>query len=81
MEEELGIKAGKIEFLDSYQDKEPTLGLDYVHHIFIVHSWKGEPSNMNIREHESISWFEKNDIKVLKMHGEVKRIILEQVDF
>jgi mutator protein MutT len=81
LEEELGIVATSIEFLESYQDKEPTFGYDYLHHIFIVHSWKGEPVNKNTREHEGIGWFSKEEIENLKMHGEVQRIVLEKVDF
>lgn len=81
LKEELGIEVNSFDFLASYQDKEPTLGYDYVHYIFIIHSWSGIPSNMNIQEHESIGWFSKAEIKNLKMHKEVKRIILENVDF
>jgi mutator protein MutT len=79
--EELGIEVERFEFLESYQDKEPTLGLDYVHHIFIVHSWEGTPSNKNEHEHESIGWFSRTEIKGLIMHEVVKRIVLENVDF
>ena len=79
--EEVGIEVDKYEFLDRYQDKEPTFGFDYVHNIFIVNSFSGTPSNLNENEHESIGWFSKTEIKDLKMHDEVKRIILENVDF
>lgn len=81
LEEEIGIKVRKFEFLESYQDKDPTYGIDYIHHIYIVQSWEGTPENKNPREHESIRWFSKDEAKNLKMHGEVKRIILEKVDF
>lgn len=81
LKEELGIEAKNFEFLESYQDKEPTFGHDYVHYIFIVHSWDGTPSNKNTHEYESIRWFSKEETIDLKMHGEVKRIILEKVDF
>lgn len=81
LHEELGIEVNSFEFLESYQDKEPTYGYDYVHHIFIVKSWEGIPKNKNTDEHESIGWFSKEETKNLKMHEEVKRIILEKVDF
>ena len=81
LEEEIGIKVKNFEFLESYKDKDPTYGINYIHHIFIVHSWEGIPENKNPREHESIMWFSKDETENLKMHGEVKRIILEKVDF
>ncbi len=81
LQEELGIEARKLEFLESYQDKDPTFGMDYVHHIFTVHSWEGTPVNRNENEHERIGWFSKSELKNLKMHDEVKRIILRIIDF
>lgn len=69
--EELGIEVINYEFLESYKDKEPTCALDYVHHLFIVSSWDGTPFNKNPREHESIGWFSKSQVKELKMHEEV----------
>ena len=81
LEEELGIDPLKFEFMESYQDKDPTFGMDYVHHIFIVHSWEGTPVNRNINEHERIGWFSKSELKDLKMHDEVKRIIFRNIDF
>jgi mutator protein MutT len=81
LEEELGIEVKKYEFLESYQDKEPTCGLDYIHHLFIVSSWTGTPFNKNPWEHESIGWFSRKEVDKLKMHEEVRRIILENVGF
>ncbi|UCE38130.1 MAG: NUDIX hydrolase [Thermoplasmata archaeon] len=81
LKEEIGIEVKDHEFLESYQDKDPTFGIDYIHHIYIVHSWEGTPENKNPREHESIQWFSKAEIDGLPMHGEVKRIILENVIF
>lgn len=81
LEEELGIITTSIEFLESYQDKEPTFGYDYIHHIYIVKLWQGIPKNKNTNEHENIGWFSKEELKNLKMHKEVKRIILENLDF
>jgi mutator protein MutT len=77
LEEEIGIKVKDIEYLKSYQDKDPTYGIDYIHHIYIVNSWDGTPENKNPREHDSIKWFLKSNLKELPMHGEVKRIIME----
>ncbi|UCE74071.1 MAG: NUDIX hydrolase [Methanomassiliicoccales archaeon] len=79
--EELGIEVKSYDFLESYQDKEPTLGHDYVHHIFIVNIWEGTPINKNTREHESIKWFSRDETMDLKMHKEVKRIILDNIVF
>ena len=81
LEEELGIQAIKFEFLESYRDKDPTFGMEYVHHIFIVHSWEGIPVNSNENEHECIGWFSKSELTNLNMHDEVKRIILKNIDF
>ncbi len=81
LEEELGIEITKSEFLEKYQDKDPTYGRDYIHNIFIVQDWKGEPFNRNPREHESIAWFAKEECRHLKMYGKVKRIILEKAEF
>ena len=81
LKEELGIKVKDYEYLESYQDKEPTFGYDYVHHIYLIHSWEGTPTNKNEDEHESIRWFLKDEAKNLKMHNEVKRIILKRVNY
>ncbi|ODS37765.1 MAG: hypothetical protein A7315_03730 [Candidatus Altiarchaeales archaeon WOR_SM1_79] len=81
LKEELGIKVKDYEYLESYQDKEPTFGYDYVHHIYLIHSWEGTPTNKNEDEHESIRWFSKDEAKNLKMHNEVKKIILKRVNY
>jgi len=79
--EELGIEVVESEFLEQYRDKDPTYGRDYIHNIFIVKEWVGEPYNKNPREHESVGWFSKEECRHLKMHSEVKRIILEKAEF
>ena len=79
--EELGIEVVESDFLESYEDKDPTYGRDYIHHIYIVQDWNGEPYNKNPREHDTIGWFAKEECRHLRMHGEVKRIILEKVEF
>jgi mutator protein MutT len=81
LEEEIGIKVKEFEYLESYQDKDPTFGIDYVHHIYIVVTWDGIPKNKNPREHDSIRWFSKHELKDLPMHGEVKRIINDNIVF
>jgi mutator protein MutT len=81
LEEEIGIEVNKYEFLETYQDKDPTYGIDYTHHIFLILSWNGSPENKVPREHESIKWFSKEETEDLKMHGEVKRIVLKNVRF
>lgn len=81
LEEELGIEVLESEFLEQYRDKDPTYGLDYIHNIFIVKNWSGEPYNRNPKEHESLGWFSKEECVHLRMHGEVKRIILEKAEF
>jgi mutator protein MutT len=81
LEEEIGIIVKDFEFLETYEDKDPTYGIDYVHHIFLIHLWEGDPENKVPSEHERIAWFSKEETGNLKMHGEVRRIILEHVDF
>ncbi len=81
LEEEIGIRVKEFEYLESYQDKDPTFGLDYIHHIYIVRSWDGTPENKNQLEHDNIRWFSKSELKNLPMHGEVKRIIRDKIDF
>jgi mutator protein MutT len=81
LDEEIGICVKDFEFIETYQDKDPTYGIDYTHHIYIIHTWEGNPENKVPKEHESIRWFSREDIENLKMHGEVKRIILEYLDF
>ena len=81
MEEEIGIKVKEFEYLESYQDKDPIFGIHYVHHIYIIHSWSRTPENRNPREHESIRWFSKDELKELPMHFEVRRIIFDKVVF
>lgn len=81
LEEEIGIKVKDFEYLESYQDKDPTFGIEYIHHIYIVHSWDGTPENKNPREHDSIKWFLNSELKDLPMHGEVKRIIMDNIAF
>jgi mutator protein MutT len=78
--EELGIEPVDYEFLESYDDTEPTYGLYYVHHIFMVYIWKGQPSNRIPEEHEKIGWFSKSEMRELDMHPEVRRIILENAE-
>lgn len=81
LKEEIGITVLDFEYLETYQDKDPTYGIDYVHHIYLVKSWEGNPTNRVPREHEMIRWFSKEDTMGLQMHGEVRRIIIEHVDF
>jgi mutator protein MutT len=81
LEEEIGIIVRDFEFIEIYQDQDPTYGIDYIHHIYLVRSWDGTPENRVPREHEEIRWFTKEETMGLPMHGEVRRIILEHVDF
>lgn len=81
LKEEIGIVIKDFEFLETYEDQDPTHGIDYIHHIYLIHSWEGVPENKVPQEHECIMWFSKEGTENLKMHDEVKRIIHEHVDF
>lgn len=81
LKEEIGIKVKDYEYLESYQDKDPTFGIDYVHHIYIIHSWEGVPENKNPCEHDRIQWFSRSELMDLPMHCEVKRIIMDNNAF
>jgi mutator protein MutT len=80
LEEEIGIIVRNFEFLTTYQDKDPTYGMDYIHHIYLIRSWDRTPENRVPQEHERISWFTKKETEDLKMHSEVRRIIFENVE-
>ena len=81
LEEEIGIIVKDFEFLETYRDKDPTYGMDYIHHIYLIKTWEGTPENRVPREHDEIKWFTKDQIIDLPMHGEVRRIIQEHVEF
>jgi mutator protein MutT len=81
LEEEIGLVVKDFEFVETYSDKDPTFGIDYIHHIYLIKNWEGTPENLVPEEHEEIKWFSKEETMNLKMHGEVKRIILKHVDF
>ncbi|UCF08456.1 MAG: NUDIX hydrolase [Thermoplasmata archaeon] len=81
LEEELGVMVAGTKFIASYQDRDPTFGYDYLHHIYLIISWKGEPYNKNPMEHEDIGWFSRAECAHLKMHGAVQNIVMEKVDF
>jgi 8-oxo-dGTP diphosphatase len=58
--EEIGV------MVSSYQHLRTVPGDDrYLHHIYAVTAWSGEPENRS-DEHDEISWFEIDALKTLR---------------
>lgn len=72
--EELGIAASGPRFLRVYEDRDPTSGDLFRHHLFLVDRWEGEPRIAN-EEHSEIRWFRPGDVGRLTLAPSLKRAI------
>jgi len=78
LEEELGIGVKRADFLEVYEDVDPTSGESFRHHLFLVTGWEGEPRIAN-EEHSEIQWFAPREVAVLELMPHLKDAIASRV--
>ena len=74
--EESGLLAQEFEFLETVYAEEPTTGRRYVHNLYLVSRWEGEPENRSPDEHETIAWVGAEEVGSLPMPPRLREILL-----
>ncbi|MGQ0798273.1 MAG: NUDIX domain-containing protein [Methanobacteriota archaeon] len=74
LREELGIRVTHAEYLEVYEDVDPTSHETFRHHLFLVTDWSGEP-RIVAPEHSEIRWFPPADVASLDLMPQLKRAI------
>lgn len=74
--EEAGLLAREFEFLETVYAEEPTSGRRYVHNLYLVSRWEGEPENCAPDEHETIAWVGAAEVASLPMPARLREILL-----
>jgi 8-oxo-dGTP diphosphatase len=78
--EESGLLAREFEFLETVYAQEPTTHRRYVHNLYLVSRWEGEPENRSPDEHETIAWVGAADVARLPMPSRLREILLSLLD-
>ena len=78
LEEELGIGVKRADFLEVYEDVDPTSGESFRHHLFLVTGWGGETRIAN-EEHAEVRWFRPDEVGNLDLTSHLKSAIHERV--
>ena len=78
LREELGIRVTRAEFLEVYEDIDPTSSETFRHHLFLVTAWDGEP-RIVAPEHREIRWFRPDEVASLDLMPHVKEAIRVRV--
>jgi 8-oxo-dGTP pyrophosphatase MutT (NUDIX family) len=76
--EELDIRVAEAEPLSEYEDRDPTSGETFHHHLFLVTRWEGEPRIAN-DEHSEIRWFRPSEADRLDVMPSLKEAIRARV--
>ncbi len=77
--EELGIRVTGARFLHEYEDRDPTSGESFRHHLYLVTDWRGDPRIAN-DEHSEIRWFTVQDLARLKLQSHLKKVLREVLE-
>ena len=78
LREELGIRVTRPEFLEVYEDIDPTSGETFRHHLFLVTAWDGEP-RIVAPEHSEIRWFRPDEVASLDLMPHLKELTRARV--
>jgi 8-oxo-dGTP diphosphatase len=74
--EESGLLAREFEFLETVYAEEPTTHRRYVHNLYLVSRWEGEPENRSPDEHETIAWVGPAEVSSLPMPSRLREVLL-----
>jgi 8-oxo-dGTP diphosphatase len=74
--EEAGLVAREFEFLETVYAEEPTSGHRYVHNLYLVSRWEGEPENRSPDEHETVAWVGAVEVASLPMPARLREVLL-----
>ena len=74
--EEAGLQAREFEFLETVYAEEPASGHRYVHNLYLVSRWEGEPENRAPDEHETVAWVGVSEVASLPMPARLREILL-----
>lgn len=78
LREELGIRVTRAEFLEVYEDIDPTSSETFRHQLFLVTEWTGEP-RIVAPEHSEIRWFRSDEVASLDLMPHLKEAIRARV--
>ncbi len=67
LHEEIGIIPNKFVHIAMLEDPDPDIHGDYEYHIYLVTEWTGLPSNLSLKEHSELHWFDIAEALKLKL--------------
>jgi 8-oxo-dGTP diphosphatase len=66
MREEVGVTPTQFRLIATFQEKQPAIHGDALHHVYAVTGWEGgEPANI-CDEHSELKWFTLDEMRGLK---------------
>ena len=65
--QELGITAQRFERIGLFEEPNLQRYGPAQHHLFLVRTWVGEPSNLGSDEHDAIHWFARDELAELEL--------------
>src|SRR5262245_18568877 len=66
LEEELGVRPVRFEYLGAWAEPAPERYGEAQYHIYVVHEWHGEPRNCS-EEHSEVRWFPVHELESLQL--------------
>lgn len=78
LREELGIEPEDFEFVEIYEDVDPTSREVFRHHLYIVMRWNGELRIAN-DEHSEVRWFSFEELISVPMMPYLKQACMREL--
>lgn len=78
LREELGIEPEDFEFVEVYEDVDPTSREVFRHHLYVVTRWNGELRIAN-DEHSEIRWFSFEELISVPMMPYLKQACMREL--
>ena len=70
LQEELGVRPVRYEFLAMFEEPNPREHGDGQYHFFAVYEWTGEPLSLG-DEHQKIRWFDISELPRIDLASEL----------
>lgn len=72
----LGIVVQEFEFFDTVYHDDSLSSEQYIHNIYFIYRWEGEPQNLAPHLHEELGWFSAEEVVTLAMAEEMRQGVL-----
>lgn len=81
LEPTLGIAVREFQFGDTVYGEEPAKGGRYIHNLYLVHRWEGEPRIPATGEYAEVGWFDAQAVTALPMAEALRRAVLSFMSY